>query len=152
MSNLYSADSFDANGNFISTRKLLDFLATDKGHIPSIDDINWDDPSLYSMPLTRDEIEALTYDIAATNCPLPELPPPPHVASMSAPPAHTPSPGPSEFCDEGMLSPTHSEVPDASGGVKESLQREANTSTWAARNQTQAIICPRTPPPQLTNA
>ncbi|KAG1856397.1 hypothetical protein DFJ58DRAFT_727236 [Suillus subalutaceus] len=109
MSNLYSADDFDANGNFISTGKLSDLLATDEGHIPSIDEINWDDPSLYTMPLTSNEIAALTYDIAATNRQLPELPPPPHVAGTSSPPAHTPSPNPSEICDEGMLSPTHSE-------------------------------------------
>ncbi|KAG2342406.1 hypothetical protein BDR05DRAFT_886714 [Suillus weaverae] len=86
------------------------------------------------MPLTNDEIAALTKDIAATNIPtIPELP---------APPAHTPSPQPS---------PTEAEAPDTIINIPESL-REANTSSWAARNPTRAIIRPRTPPPRLTDA
>ncbi|KAG1752352.1 uncharacterized protein EDB91DRAFT_1044414 [Suillus paluster] len=86
------------------------------------------------MPLTNDEIAALTKDIAATNIPtIPELP---------TPPARTPSPQPS---------PTEAEVPDTIVQIPESL-REANTSSWAARNPTRAIICPRTLPPRLTDA
>jgi flagellar biosynthesis regulator FlaF len=29
--------------------------------------------------------------------------------------------------------------------------REANSSSWAAQNPTRSIICPRTPPPRLTD-
>ncbi|KAG1794347.1 uncharacterized protein HD556DRAFT_1236853 [Suillus plorans] len=104
------------------------------------------------MPLTHDEIAALTHDIAATNHPLPELPPPTHVAGASTSPARTPSPKPSEIHDQGPVSPTQSEVSDTSREVPELLQREANTSTWAARNPTRATIRPRTPPPRLTDA
>ncbi|KAG1842322.1 hypothetical protein C8R48DRAFT_679071 [Suillus tomentosus] len=154
------ADDFDANGNFISTSRFLDPLArgedTPPGeggrHIPLINNIDWNDPSLYTMPLTHDEIAALTHDIVATNHPLPELPPPTHVAGASTSPARTPSPKPSEIHDQGPVSPTQSEVSDTSREVPELLQREANTSTWAARNPTRATIHPRTPPPQLTDA
>ncbi|KAG1900423.1 uncharacterized protein F5891DRAFT_1227064 [Suillus fuscotomentosus] len=138
------ADDFDANGNFISTGRFLDPLArgedTPPGeggrHIPLINNIDWNDPSLYTMPLTHDEIAALTRDIAATNHPLPELPPPTHVAGASTSSACTPSPKPSEIHDQGLVSPTQSEVSDTSREVPELLQREANTSTWAARNPT----------------
>lgn len=161
MSYLYSADDFDANGNFISTGRFLDLLARGEdtppsgeggSHIRLINNINWNDPSLYTMPLTDDEIAALTHDIAATNHPLPELPPPTHVAGASTSPARTPSPKPSEIHDQGPVSPTQSEVSDTSREVPELLQREANTSTWAARNPTRATIRPRTPPPRLTDA
>ncbi|KAG1777837.1 hypothetical protein EV702DRAFT_1221191 [Suillus placidus] len=92
---LYVADDFDANGDFILTRDFSgvsgdDFdpvSSTGSERVPNINQINWDDPSLYTMPLTNDEIAALTKDIAATNIPtIPELP---------APPARTPSPQPS---------------------------------------------------------
>ncbi|KAG1790130.1 uncharacterized protein HD556DRAFT_1446482 [Suillus plorans] len=130
MSGLYGVDDFDANGNF-----------------HSINRINWDDPSLYTMQLTRDEIEALTHDIPATNIQtdIPTLP--------ELPPARTPSPQPfgTSSHDDGSWSPTEREVPDTSGEMPKSL-REANMSSWAARNPTRAIIRPRTPPPRLTDA
>lgn len=141
MSYLYSADNFDANGNFISTGRFLDLLARGEdtppsgeggSHIRLINNINWNDPSLYTMPLTDDEIAALTHDIAATNHPLPELPPPTHVAGASTSCARTPSPKPSEIHDQGPVSPTQSEVSDTSREVPELLQRKANMSTWAA--------------------
>ncbi|KAG1721064.1 hypothetical protein EDB19DRAFT_1646723 [Suillus lakei] len=117
------------------------------------------------MPLTNDEIAALTKDIAATNIPtIPELPTPPArtpspqpspteavdiaatyiptIPELPTPSARTPSPQPS---------PTEAEVPDTIVEIPESI-REANTSSWAARNPTRAIIRPRTPPPRLTDA
>jgi hypothetical protein len=186
MSYLYGADDFDANGDFISTEGLLDLLPGNEGmplnhphsssagsrQFPSFDEVNWDDPSLYTMPLTKEEILALTYDIATTNVQTnvptyPELP----TARLPSPPARTPSPQPFRpelppartssqsrdegspsptiaSRDEGSPSPTTAEVPDTS---KETF-RDANTSSWAARNPTRAIIRPRTPPPRLTDA
>jgi hypothetical protein len=176
MSYLYGADDFDANGDFISTECLLDLLPGNEGmplnhphslsagsrQFPSFDKVNWDDPSLYTMPLTKEEILALTYDIATTNVQTnvptyPELP----TARLPSPPAHTPSPQP--FCpelpparmssqsrdegspsptivsrDEGSPSSTTAEVLDTS---KETF-RDANTSSWAVQNPMQAIICP----------
>ncbi|KAG1728935.1 hypothetical protein EDB19DRAFT_1939609 [Suillus lakei] len=170
MSYLYMADDFDANGNFISTGGLSGdgfdpVSSTGSERVPNINQIDWDDPSLYIMPLTNDEIAALTKDIAATNIPtIPELPTPPArtpspqpspteavdiaatyiptIPELPTPSARTPSPQPS---------PTEAEVPDTIVEIPESI-REANTSSWAARNPTRAIIRPRTPPPRLTDA
>ncbi|KAG0696203.1 hypothetical protein DFH29DRAFT_1004750 [Suillus ampliporus] len=80
MTNLYCAEDFDADGNFISGGAFMDLLAggegvlpypsgdefypiSSSGPVPSINEINWNDPSLYTMPLTSDEIAAITEDI-----------------------------------------------------------------------------------------
>ncbi|KAG0701647.1 hypothetical protein DFH29DRAFT_1000066 [Suillus ampliporus] len=156
MTSLYCAEDFDADGNFISGGGLMDLLAGGEGvlpypsgdefcpisssAVPSINEINWDDPSLYTMPLTSDEIAAITEDITATN--------------TSVPPAHTPSPQPFETSTrdlEGSRSATEAEIPGTGEQMLESL-RKGNTSSWAARNPTRAVICTRTPPPRLTEA
>ncbi|KAG1843317.1 hypothetical protein F4604DRAFT_1938263 [Suillus subluteus] len=178
MSYLYEANDFDANGDFISTTDWLDLLPGGEGmppnplddgsfpvsnagsrQFPLFDKVNWDDPNLYTMPLTKDELLALTYDVAAsnvqTNIPTyPELPPArtpsPQPFSPELLPACTPSP--QHFVtsshDEGSPGSTEAEVLDAS---RESL-REANVSSWAARNPLRAIIHPQMPPPRLMDA
>jgi hypothetical protein len=125
MNTLFSATDFDANGNFA---------------VPLLNNFNWDDPALYTMPLTNDKIAAIVGDIAATNVPV--IPEPTH-PSLSDPPPRTPSPHPSECSSHNHdpPSPTCAE-----------LLREANSSSWAARNPTQPVLHPRTPPPQLTDA
>ncbi|KAG1743567.1 uncharacterized protein EDB91DRAFT_1247065 [Suillus paluster] len=155
ISYLYMADDFDANGNFISTGVFSGdsfdpVNSTGSEQVPNIDQIDWDDLSLYIMPLTNNEIAALTKDIAATNIPtIPELP---------TPPARTPLPQPSpteaevpDTTPSSQSNPTEAEVLDTIVEIPESLH-EANTSYWAARNPTRAIICPWTPPPRLTDA
>ncbi|KAG1726726.1 uncharacterized protein EDB91DRAFT_1061490 [Suillus paluster] len=93
------------------------------------------------MPLTNDEIAAITGDIAATNLPvIPELPTHP---SLPDPPPCTPSPHPFECSSHDHDPPS----PTCAGPL-----REANSSSWAARNPTRPVLHPRTPPPQLTDA
>lgn len=137
MSGLYGVDDFDANGNFISLlpggegippsyphpsgELFYPVSSTGNGQFHPINRINWDDPSLYTMQLTRNEIETLTHNIPATNIQtdIPTLP--------ELPPACTPSPQPSGTSshDDGSRSPTEREVPDTSGEMPKSL-REAN--------------------------
>jgi hypothetical protein len=130
MSILYSADDFNVDGNFVSTRCFQDLLTKNEGlagQVPSFNDINWNDPALYMMPLTSNEIAAVMSDnpklpaltpvmpmsdIAATN-PFPELP---------DPSSHQPS-------KTRSLSPALS--PESSA-----LLCEANSSSWAAQNPT----------------
>jgi hypothetical protein len=129
MNTSFSAADFDANGDFAA---------------PLLDNINWDDPALYTMPLTDDEIAAIVGDIAATNFPvIPKLPTHP---SLSDPPPHTPSPHPSE-CSSLDHDPPDPPSPTCAGPL-----REANSSSWAAHNPTRPVLRPRTPPPRLTDA
>jgi flagellar biosynthesis regulator FlaF len=146
MSILYSADDFDDDGNFVSARCFQDLLTENEGlagQVPSFNNISWDDPALYMIPLTSDEIAAVmsdnpklpaptpvtpTSDIAATN-PFPELPDP---SSHQPSKTHSLSPAPSPKSSAPLC--------------------KANSSSWTAWNPTQSIICPQTPPPQLTDA
>ncbi|KAG1729313.1 uncharacterized protein EDB91DRAFT_1253059 [Suillus paluster] len=126
MTSIYSAEDFDANGNFISGGAFMDLVAGGgkSGPVPSINEINWDDPSLYTMPLIIDVIAAITEDIATIN--------------TSVPPTHTLSPQPFETSAqdlEGLPSTTEAEM-SGTGGQMSELLRKGNVSSWAAQNQT----------------
>ncbi|KAG2743417.1 hypothetical protein P692DRAFT_201870095, partial [Suillus brevipes Sb2] len=159
MSSLYLPDDFDANGNFASTGCLPP---------PSFNEIDWNDPTLYTMPLTSDDIAAIMSDannslsdllppmsstnnslsdplppMSNTNNSLSDLVPPMSDDNNSLSDLLPPMPDPSSPQPSG----THSLSPDMSVPL-----REANSSSWAARNPTRSIIRPRTPPPRLTDA
>ncbi|KAG2030177.1 hypothetical protein BDR03DRAFT_1017440 [Suillus americanus] len=129
MSYLYSADDFDINGNFVPTGHFQDLLTKDEGltgHIPLFDEVNWDDPVLYTMSLTSDEIAAIISNTPGTE--LPHLPAPPSVAN-SSPHLPTPPPVANSFPNppSRQLPETRSPSPERSA-----LLREANSSSWAA--------------------
>ncbi|KAG1818414.1 hypothetical protein EV424DRAFT_1540101 [Suillus variegatus] len=108
MDHIFSVNNFDSNGDFTA---------------PSFNEINWEDPVLYTMPLTSKELTTLTKDMP-TNLPL--LPGFITHSSLPDPPTCTSSPHPSETLTPNQTSPT--------------------------RNPTQPVIHPWTPPPQLMDA
>ncbi|KAG1888969.1 uncharacterized protein F5891DRAFT_965858 [Suillus fuscotomentosus] len=101
------------------------------------------------MPLTSDEIAALTSNTTATNN-TPQLPTPSLVTNshpdLPATPPVTTSNSPPDI-PPGEPSETHSLSHESSEPLC-----QANSSSWAARNPTHPIIRPRTPPPRLTDA
>ncbi|KAG2125532.1 hypothetical protein BD769DRAFT_1668784 [Suillus cothurnatus] len=143
MSILYSADNFNVDGNFVSTRCFQDLLTKNKGlagQVPSFNDINWDDPALYMMPLTSDEIAAVMSDnpklpaptpvmpmsnIAATN-PFPELPDP---SSHQPSKTRSLSPAPSPESSFGSTEPN----------MKHYLSLDTTTSTNRCTKASQKI-------------
>jgi hypothetical protein len=126
------------------------------------DNINWEDPSLYTTPLSSEDIAAINAMSAA----LPELPAPPGPVTVAPDAGQRPSlplsadqnlpPPPSPSCyPPAAMSATLDRLPpiQLEGGSELSEHlHEANSSSWAARNPSRPIICPRTPPPRLTEA
>jgi hypothetical protein len=174
MSYIYSPDDFDANGNFIHAGGFTQILGEGGGVnvfnpvggsscMPLLltDNINWEDPSLYTTPLSSEDIAAINAMSAA----LPELPAPPGLVTVAPDAGQRPSlplsadqnlpPPPSPSCyppadvtPNDRLPPIQ---PEGGSELSEHLH-EANSSSWAARNPSRPIIRPRTPPPRLTEA
>lgn len=94
------------------------------GSARSFDDIDWQDLSLYAMPLSKDELEAINMGTTTLEDPSPD-------ADESAIPSRMPSP---------------------EGNLRSEPLHNANSSTWAARNPTHPTIHPRTPPHRLSDA
>ncbi|KAG2127889.1 uncharacterized protein EDB93DRAFT_1256852 [Suillus bovinus] len=117
MDHVFPVNNFDSNSNFT---------------IPSFNDINWEDPALYTMPLTKEE------DTPTNLLLLPAF-----IAYSSLPdsPTRTPSPHPSKTSTPYQTSP--------SANCARPLH-EGNSSTLAACNPTRPVIRPRMPPPRLT--
>jgi hypothetical protein len=179
MSYIYSEDDFDASGNFIASGRPGHFMAmlhenegvlsfkhvfpwhlmtlkkgssfdivrTGPGqsggdlnvfggytHAPlQASAINWEDPSWYTIPLSADEL-------AAINTSMGTIPP------LSAPLISNPSP-------QSIPSPHCTPSPGSiDGTLMPERLRNANSSTWAARNPTHSTIHRRTPPPRLSDA
>lgn len=102
-------------------------------NLHSFDSIDWEDPALYTMPLSAEELQAIN---ATVTCPELRDPPianlsPASDTSESAPPSRMPSP----------IENSRSEH-----------IRNPNLSTWAARNTTRSVIRPRTPPLRLSDS
>lgn len=141
MSYRYYTDDFDGDTDFTYSTSTAHFPdpSTESeapDAFPSIDEIDWYNPELYTMPLTSDEIAALNSDIAATN-------------SHS-----TPSPVANSHdvhLASSLVANSHPETHSPSPERSEPL-RQADSSSWAARNPTRPTIRPRTPPPRLTDA
>ncbi|KAG1859023.1 hypothetical protein DFJ58DRAFT_726481 [Suillus subalutaceus] len=138
MSYIFSEDDFNTNGNFINgggPEYLAGLLNENEGLSHTLQlwhGIDWEDPSLYSMPLTSDELAFLNDGPA-----LPQ-PPTPVISHFSP--------------DARELTPSSRA---SSPGGEESLPeplRDANSSTWAARNPTRPMIHRQTPPPRLSDA
>ncbi|KAG2028466.1 hypothetical protein BDR03DRAFT_1096444 [Suillus americanus] len=136
MSFTFPENDFDPNGNFIASggpEYFMGMLNENEGLSNTLqpwDDIDLDDPSLYMMPLTSDELAAVNGE--------PVLPHPTFIAEFSpdahdlTPASRAPSPADSESLSEPL--------------------RDANLSTWAARNPTRPVIHCRTPPTRLSDA
>ncbi|KAG2140353.1 hypothetical protein BD769DRAFT_1662908 [Suillus cothurnatus] len=136
MSFTFPENDFDPNGNFIASggpEYFMGMLNENEGLSNTLqpwDDIDLDDPSLYMMPLTSDELAAVNGE--------PVLPHPTFIAEFSpdahdlTPASRTPSPADSESLSEPL--------------------RDANLSTWAVRNPTRPVIHCRTPPTRLSDA
>ncbi|KIK34474.1 hypothetical protein CY34DRAFT_26852 [Suillus luteus UH-Slu-Lm8-n1] len=101
------------------------------GH--SFDSIDWEDPLLYTIPLSAEELQAINADTS-----FPELRDP-SIANLSSA---------SDTC--GSVPP--SRIPSPIENTRSDPLRDANSSTWAARNPTRSVIRARTPPPRLSNA
>ncbi|KAG1863225.1 hypothetical protein DFJ58DRAFT_725122 [Suillus subalutaceus] len=137
MSFIYSADDFDINGNFVSTGRFQDLPNEGNGltgHVPSFNEIDWNDPALYTMPLTSDEIAAI---MSNTNNSLPNLPPglpPPTSDPLSRQLSESRSPLPDfppPTSDPPLCQPSEARSPSPE---RSKPLREANSSSWAARN------------------
>ncbi|KAG1893162.1 uncharacterized protein F5891DRAFT_986152 [Suillus fuscotomentosus] len=137
MSYIFPDDDFNSNTNHINSSGPAYFMAAGTLKIPttdppdafggnarSFDDIDWEDLSLYTMPLSKDELEAINTGTSTLADPSPD-------ADESAIPSRTPSP---------------------EGNLRSDPLHNANSSTWAARNPTHATIHPRTPPHRLSDA
>lgn len=95
----------------------------------ALHNIDWGNPSLFTMPLTSDELAAINDTVSS------------QIHDRVA----TLSPAASQF----MLP---SRTPSPIAGNSMSVLRDANTSTWAAHNPTHATIRCRTPPPKISEA
>ncbi|KAG1885847.1 uncharacterized protein F5891DRAFT_989457 [Suillus fuscotomentosus] len=155
MSYIYYANDCEGDSNFTnttSTRYFPDLLTESEDpddEFLSINEIDWDNPALYTMPLTSDEIAALTSNTTATNN-TPQLPTPSLVTNshpdLPATPPVTTSNSPPDI-PPGEPSETHSLSHESSEPL-----RQANSSSWAARNPTHPIILLVHHRPRLTDA
>ncbi|KAG1832279.1 hypothetical protein F4604DRAFT_1946214 [Suillus subluteus] len=146
----HSVDDLDISGDFVANGGPDDFNVTNDygagslgidhternasgGNVHSFDNIDWEDLSLYTMPLSADELQAINADTT-----FPQLRDP-SIANMSSASNTSESVPPSR-----IPSPIENTRPDP--------LRDANSSTWAARNPTRSVIRARTPPPRLSDA
>ncbi|KAG1746281.1 hypothetical protein EDD22DRAFT_918385 [Suillus occidentalis] len=103
------------------------------GNVHSFDSIDWEDLSLYTMPLSVEELQAINADTT-----FPQLRDP-SMANLS-----------STSDTSGYVPP--SRIPSPIENTRPDPLRDANSSTWAARNPTRSVIRARTPPPRLSDA
>ncbi|KAG1758160.1 hypothetical protein EDD22DRAFT_912125 [Suillus occidentalis] len=138
----HSVNDLDISGDFAATGGpddlgSLGFYHTERnasgGNVHSFDSIDWEDLSLYTMPLSVEELQAINADTT-----FPQLRDP-SMANLS-----------STSDTSGYVPP--SRIPSPIENTRPDPLRDANSSTWAARNPTRSVIRARTPPPRLSDA
>ncbi|KAG1730790.1 hypothetical protein EDD22DRAFT_960669 [Suillus occidentalis] len=120
MSSLYLPDDFDTNSNFASTG----FLPP-----PSFNEVDWNNPMLYTMPLTSDDIAAIMSNtnhshsdllppISNTNNSHSDLVPPMPDPSLPQPSSKTHSPSPDIIIRPRMSPPRLTDMQKVSQKIK----------------------------------
>ncbi|KAG1729474.1 hypothetical protein EDD22DRAFT_1015222 [Suillus occidentalis] len=138
----HSVNDLDISGDFAATGGpddlgSLGFYHTERnasgGNVHSFDSIDWEDLSLYTMPLSVEELQAINADTT-----FPQLRDP-SMANLS-----------STSDTSGYVPP--SRIPSPIENTRPDPLRDANSSTWAACNPTRSVIRAQTPPPRLSDA